>query len=197
MIYFLKGIVEDMGDDFLAVDVSGVGYMAFASARTLAATAVGEAFKFYIYSNHNEQHGTTLFAFRSVEERTLYETLISVNGAGPKAGLAILSALSETEIVNAIATGDAKMLARAKGVGPKLAERLVRELAGKLGSIPTAISDTVQKVKTGTPTEVMSALVNLGYVQSQAQKAVGAASEEIGTDASFDNLFKASLKELR
>ena len=198
MIYFLKGIVENMGEDYLALDVSGVGYLAYASSRTLATTAEGEAAKFYIYSNYSESQGTTLYAFRDEEERTLFETLTSVSGAGPKVGLAILSALSNSEIVNAIATGDGKTLSRAKGVGPKLGERLVRELSGKVGSIPTAATGgTVQKVEAGTPTEVMSALKNLGYAGSQAQKAVAAASDNIGTDATFDALFKASLKELR
>lgn len=198
MIYFLKGIVEDLGDDFLALDVNGVGYQAYASSRTLSTIDTGEVLKMYIYTNHSEQHGTTLYGFKTEEERQLFETLTSVSGAGAKVGLAILSALSPEEIINAITAGDGKMLSRAKGVGPKLGERLVRELSGKVGSLPTGVTGATVTVTQGTTAaEVVSALGNLGYNQSQAQKAVSQASDKVGDDAAFDALFKQSLQELR
>mgnify|MGYP003640246210 CR=1 FL=1 len=199
MIYFLKGIVEEMGDKSLAMDVNGVGYLAFCSSKTLASLAVGEVTKLHIHSHIREQE-FTLFGFGTTEERECFQLLTSVNGVGPKVGLAILSALTSNEIVTAIVNGDGKMMARANGVGPKLGDRIVLELSGKVGSIsaiPTATTSAVHAKASGVNAEVVSALSNLGYKPAQAEKAVLGALETTGADASFDDLFKASLQEMR
>ncbi|MFT7144884.1 MAG: Holliday junction DNA helicase RuvA [Alphaproteobacteria bacterium] len=199
MIYFLKGIVEEMGEKSLAIDVNGVGYLAFCSSKTLASLTVGEVTKLHIHSHVREQE-FTLFGFGSTEERECFQLLTSVNGVGPKVGLAILSALSANDIVTAVTNSDGKMMARASGVGPKLGDRIVLELSGKIGSIsmvPQATEGTIHPQATGVNAEVVSALSNLGYRPAQAEKAVFNALENVDGDVTFDNLFKASLQEMR
>lgn len=200
MIYFLKGLVEELGADFVAMDVGGVGYQAFASSNTLMSLEQGTATKLYIYSHVREQE-FTLFGFATKEGREWFMTLTSISGVGPKVGLALLSALTTDEIVDAISRKDGKMLARANGVGPKLGERIALELKDKVGAMPVAnggavISSTAQ-TGSGIVSEVVSALSNLGYKGPMAEKAVLSALEKSGGEESFDILFKTSLQELR
>lgn len=197
MIYFLKGVIEELGDDYAALDVNGVGYQAFMSSKALSRIGVGEVTKLYIYT-HVREAEFSLFGFQTAAERGTFMMLTSVSGVGPKVGLAILSALEAEEIVSAITMQEGKVFARASGVGPKLGERIVMELKGKVGSMPiAAIGATGAKVVSGTASEVVSALTNLGYKALEANKAVSSASETLGEAAAFDVLFKASLQELR
>lgn len=200
MIYFLKGIVEELGSNFLALDVNGVGYQTYCSSKTLSQLDVGEVTKIHIHTHVREQE-FTLFGFSSLEEREWFLLLTSVSGVGPKVGLAILSALTTNDMVSAVQNGDGKMMARANGVGPKLGDRIVLELKGKVGAMPT-VSDTggtavVNNTFSGVNAEVVSALSNLGYKSAQAEKAVFSASEKLGEGIGFDDLFKTSLQELR
>ncbi len=202
MIYFLKGIVEELGENFLALDVNGVGYQAFCSARTLSKLDVGEVTKLHIHTHVREQE-FTLFGFAGSDEREWFQLLTSVSGVGPKVGLAILSALTTDDMVGAVQNGEGKVMARANGVGPKLGDRIVLELKGKVGAMPVmsatggAVVSQVSE-STGVNAEVVSALSNLGYKSAQAENAVFAASEKLNdTNVNFDNLFKQSLQELR
>jgi len=199
MIYFLKGVVEEQGSDYLALDVNGVGYLAYASSRLLGAVDIGEVVKLYVYTNFSEMAGTTLYAFQTLEERTLFETLLSVSGAGAKVGLALFSSLTPADIIQAITMQDGKMLTVAKGVGPKLGERIVRELKGKMGALPVGADGgkVEQTVTSNVALEAVSALTNLGYRANDAQQAVSAVIASLGDSASFDVVFKASLQELR
>ena len=198
MIYFLKGLIEDIDADFVTIDVNGVGYGAFASAKTLSSLEKGTATKLHIYTHVREQE-FTLFGFSSKEEREWFMLLTSVSGVGPKVGLALLSALNPDEIVDAVSRKDGKMLARANGVGPKLGERIALELKDKVGTLPVAdgASITTSATGSGIVGEVVSALSNLGYKGPAAEKAVLGALEKCGGEESFDLLFKTSLQELR
>jgi Holliday junction DNA helicase RuvA len=200
MIRFLKGIVEELGEDSLSLDVNGVGYQAFASGRTLDKFAMGEVVKIHILTYVREDQ-FTLYGFADTTERDVCELITKVNGVGMKVAMAILSALSPEDIIQAITLQDGKMLAQANGVGPKLGERIVRELkdkVGAVGSMPLADGATVSEVKGGSATaDVFSALSNLGYKPAQAQKAIKIASENIDVEATFDTLLKASLAALR
>jgi len=201
MIYFLKGIVEELGENFLALDVNGVGYQAYCSAKTLSMLDVGEVTKLHIHTHVREQE-FTLFGFASTDEREWFQLLTSVSGVGPKVGLAILSALTTDEMVGAVQNGEGKVMARANGVGPKLGDRIVLELKGKVGAMPTMSASGASTQATlavsGVNAEVLSALSNLGYKPAQAEKAVFSASEKLDAEAmTFDNLFKTSLQELR
>lgn len=199
MIRFLKGIIEEQGSDFLALDVNGVGYQVFASARTLDKYAVGEVIKVHILTYVREDQ-FTLYGFADTTERDVCELITKVNGVGMKVAMAILSALSPEEIIQGITLQDGKILAQASGVGPKLGERIVRELkdkVGSIGSMPLIDGATVSASAGGATMDVLSALSNLGYKPSQAQQAIKIASENIGIEATFDNLLKASLAALR
>ncbi len=134
MIARLKGIVEELGDDWLIVDVSGVGYHVFASSRTLGSMVVGDAVTVVIETHVREDH-IHLYGFADTTERDWFKLLTTVQGVGAKVGLGIQSALSPDEISQAIAAQDKATITRAPGVGPKLAARIVSELKDKVGAI--------------------------------------------------------------
>ena len=203
MIHFLKGVIAEVGDDYLVMDVNGVGYKVLTHARMLANHAEGEATTVSTHM-HVREDQMTLFGFTDTTERKLFEVLTSVSGVGPKMGLAILSALSPDEVTGAISMQDPTMLTRASGVGKKLAERIVLELKNKVGSLPVSAGATgatggtvVSMPATGLAGDVLSALVNLGYKQAHAKDAVAMALKEQGEGANFDNVFKQALQELR
>lgn len=198
MIHFIKGIIEEIGDDYAAIDVNGVGYQVFATGRCLGNLAVGELVKMHIQPYIREDQ-FTLYGFSDVAERDVFNLLTKVNGVGMKVGLAILSALSLTEVLQAIGAQDGKMIARANGVGPKLGERIVRELKDKVKGV-SALQGVVQHnapVAGSVAADVLSALENLGYKAVQIQPALKKVTESTGETGTFDALFKATLAELR
>lgn len=202
MIGKLKGIVDSYGDDWVIVDVGGVGYLVTCSTRTLAALAKpGEAAEVYVETVMRED-AIRLYGFSSGVEKDWFRLLQSVQGVGARVALAILGTLSVADLSNAVAMQDKAMVARAPGVGPKVAGRIVSELRDKApavgGDVAFAqVSGDLSEVKVATPTrDAVSALVNLGYGQSQAGAAVAAALKEAGEDATAETLIRLGLKEL-
>ncbi|MCK5778760.1 MAG: Holliday junction branch migration protein RuvA [Rhodospirillales bacterium] len=204
MIARLKGIVEDIGDDWVVVDVNGVGYLVFASGRTLGRLAVGEATVVYIETHVREDH-IHLYGFADTLERDWFKLLTTVQGVGAKVGLAIQSVLSNDEVSRAILSGDKAAITRAPGVGPKLAARIISELKDKVGTITLgqALKTEVGPTATasaggaqGAVSDAVSALVNLGYSPSQALGVVSEAAGEIGDGADVGVLIKAGLAKL-
>lgn len=206
MIAKLKGILDSAGEDWMIIDVAGVGYLAHGSSRTLAGMPrVGEAVGVHIETVVRED-AITLYAFIDIEERDLFRLLTSVQGVGAKVALAILSALSPTDLQNAIAAQDKTAVSRAKGVGPKVATRIVTELKDKVTALvfkPKGVeiqqADTSgggQNGGTGVMADAVSALVNLGYKQVDAHMAAAKAMNEMGGDVTVDALIPAALKEL-
>ena len=198
MIGKLKGVVEAIEEESLILDVNGVGYVVFASARTLRALpAVGEAATLHIETQVRED-AIRLFGFSSVAERDWFRLLQGVQGVGAKLALAILGALSGETLSAAIAHQDKATMARAPGVGPKLAQRLVMELRDK--APPFAGAD----LAAGEPGAKFSkaaedaalALVGLGYARAQASLAVAKGLAALGPEAQTAALIKAGLKEL-
>ncbi len=199
MIHFLKGIIEEITDDALAIDVNGVGYKVTAPSRALAQLSEGEAIKIHIFTYVREDI-LALYGFTTQEDRALFEKLMSVSGVGAKMAMAMLSGLSGAEIANAVIGGDVATLTRISGVGKKLAERLILELKGKLGGFAgsnvTAISG--QKTPQGSAHgDVLSALVNMGFKLAQAQQALAHAVQENGNSDDFGALLKTALQTLR
>jgi len=204
MIARLKGIIEDIGDDWAVIDVNGVGYLVFASGRTLARLAVGEAAVLFIETHVREDH-IHLYGFADTLERDWFKLLTTVQGVGAKVGLAIQSVLSADEVSRAILSGDKAAITRAPGVGPKLAARIISELKDKVGAITLG-----QSLKTevgaapggsvdhaqGAVSDAVSALVNLGYSPSQALGVVSEAAGELGEEADVGKLIKAGLAKL-
>ena len=207
MIGKLKGVVDSQGEDFVILDVHGVGYVVHCSARTLQALpAAGQAAALAIETQVRED-SIRLFGFASEAERDWFRLLQSVQGVGAKVALAVQSILRPAELATAIACADKAAFARAPGVGPKLAARIVAELKDKapvFGAADMAVaasrgSDEWRPESVaghGAIADAISALVNLGYGRSQAAVAIAAVIKEAGEDAAASELIKRGLKEL-
>lgn len=202
MIAKLKGLVDSQGDDWAVIDVSGVGYLVFASAKTLSRLPkAGEAATLFIETHVREDH-IHLYGFIDAVEKEWFRLLLTVQGVGSKVALAILSVLTPEEISRAIAAGDKAMISRANGVGPKLAVRLLTELKDKAAGIaltpfsPAAATAGAAPLEAGPLEDAISALVNLGYRRVEAHAAVLKASEGLGAGANSSALISAGLKQL-
>jgi len=201
MIAKLKGLVDSQGDDWAVIDVSGVGYLTFCSAKTLSRLPkAGEAAALLIETHVREDH-IHLYGFIDAVEKEWFRLLLTVQGVGSKVALAILSVLTPEEISRAIAAGDKAMISRANGVGPKLAVRLLTELKDKAAGIaltpfsPAAAAGAAP-LESGPLEDAISALVNLGYRRVEAHAAVLKASEGLGAEATSSALISAGLKQL-
>ena len=195
MIAHLKGRLDSTGVDHAVIDVGGVGYLIGASARTLAAIGpVGEAAML-----HTEMlvadDSIRLVGFARAEERDWFRLLTGVQGVGARVALAILSALDTAEIARAVSAQDKAMVARANGVGPKLAERIVRELKDKVGTVALGPAAAAQVMPVGAAADAVSALLNLGFRPAEAASAVGAAEEDLGPAATLDALVRLALRK--
>jgi Holliday junction DNA helicase RuvA len=196
MIAHLKGRLDSTGIDSAVIDVGGVGYLVGASARTLAAIGpVGEGVMLHTEMLVGEDF-IRLVGFASASERDWFRLLTGVQGVGARVALAILSALEPGDLSRAIAAQDKAMVARANGVGPKLAERIVRELKDKVGGIAIGGGATSPaSVPVGAGADAVSALLNLGFRPAEASGAVAAAEEELGAGASLDALVRLALRK--
>lgn len=196
MIAKLTGLLDDFGPDWAVIDVGGVGYLVFCSARTLAHLGVrGDRCTVFTQQQVSETD-VRLIGFASAAERDWFRLLTAIQGVGSKVALAILSALTTEELQRACAGGDAAMVARANGVGPKLATRIVNELKDKAGGLPTAPgSAAVAAAPAGSPSnDAVSALQNLGFKPQVAADAVARAVEELGEEAGLNDLIRVALK---
>jgi len=198
MIGKLTGAVDSVGDEWAIVDVSGVGYVVFCSRRTLTGLpSPGETVRLLIETHVREDH-IHLYGFADAAERTWFRLLCTVQGVGARMALAILSVLPSAELAQAIAAQDKTALLRANGVGAKLATRVITELkekAGKIAFAPVA-GEAGRGGLDAVPEDAVSALVNLGYRQSEAFGAVAHAARSLGTGAPLEAVIKAGLKEL-
>lgn len=194
MIAKLRGLLDDTGADWAVIDVAGVGYLVHCSARTLAALgAAGEACTVFTNLQVSE-NDMRLLGFAEAAERDWFRLLTQVQGVGSKVALAILSALTPHDLATACAQGDAAMVARANGVGPKLAGRIVNELKDKAGAIPGGASSAVATRRGGASADAVSALENLGFKPATASRAVADALAELGESAGEGELIRVALK---
>ena len=203
MIGKLKGIIDSYGEDFIVLDVNGVGYLVQCSARTLQELpGVGQATTLSIETYVREDQ-IRLFGFRTDVEREWFRLLQTVQGVGAKVALSVLGTLKPADLASAIAIRDRAMVARTPGVGPKVAERIVTELKDKapafadLDPAVIRLSGAIEDRRAPTPVvDAVSALVNLGYGQPQAAAAVAAAARSAGEGADAARLIRLGLKEL-
>ncbi len=208
MIGKLKGVVDSVGEDEAVIDVNGVGYLVHAGSRTLARLEAGADASLHIETYVREDQ-FKLFGFLAEAERAWFVRLQSVQGVGAKHALALLDALGPAEVESAAALGDASAFERAKGVGKKLAQRIATELKDKPPPLGRTLSGgaAALNIALGTPAAppasgggareaAVSALINLGYGESDARRACASALTELGEDAGEGALIKASLKEL-
>lgn len=178
MIYCLTGTILEKGGTEAVIECAGVGYLIKVPVPALGALpAVGQVGTLYTHMNVSE-NDVSLYGFASPEERAMFLLLTGVTGVGPKAGIAILSALDVGQIALAASAGDFKAFTAASGVGPKLAQRLVLELKDKVsgagfGRGGVSLADVAQTAgPTGAASQAVAALVALGYTQSEAAAAV-------------------------
>ncbi len=203
MIGKLKGVIDEIAEDHVVVDVHGVGYVAFCSARTLASLGgVGVAAVLFIETYVREDM-IRLYGFASGLEREWFRLLQGVQGVGAKVALAVLGTLTPAELANAIALRDLAMVARAPGVGRKVAERIVTELKNKAPAFAGEAAAAIglkQDIGAGAApapvADAVSALCNLGYSRDQAANAVAAALKQAGEDADSAKLIRLGLREL-
>ncbi len=203
MIGKLTGAIDSMGEDFVILDVLGVGYLVHCSARTLQELpAVGETVALAI-ETHVREDQIRLFGFLSGSEREWFRLLQTVQGVGAKVAMAVLSTLRPADLASAVAMRDKAVITRAPGVGSRVAERIVTELKDKapgLAALDPAVvrlSGAIDEKRAPRPvTDAVSALVNLGYGQPQAMAAVAAAVRDAGDGADTARLIRLGLKEL-
>ena len=201
MIGRLRGRVDGRGDNWVLIDVGGVGYMVEGSARMMEnLPADGEAVSLAIETYVREDQ-FRLFGFLSEQERSWFKLLMGVQGVGAKVALAIQSVLSEADLAAAVAAEDKAMVARAPGVGPKVAQRIVQELKDKVPEAQfiaaCAVADGVAGEASKALSEAMSALTNLGYQRAKANAALMAARSKLGEEAdSVEALIRQALREL-
>lgn len=195
MIYNLRGTLTYCDQNFAVVECSGVGFKCFTTLTTLREIGkVGNEVNLYTHLSVRED-AMDLFGFASKEELESFRLLISVSGIGPKAAVAILSEMTPDRLAVCIASGDAKMLTKAQGVGKKTAERVVLELKDKMGAI--GASDVAAAAAAGSAegtdsAEAVQALVALGYTQSDAAVVIG----RLDPSLSVDEMIRIGLKEL-
>ncbi len=199
MIGKLSGLLDTVSQDYVLLDVSGVGYVVQCSPVTLARCgAKGDQVSLLI-DTHVREDAITLFGFMEEVEQHWFRLLYSVQGVGPKAAMAILGACPPDQLGFAIASGDKAALTRADGVGPKLAARILTELkdkAGKMDLSPAPVDGAVGKAvnEAGIHNDAVSALINLGYGRSDAYQAVLKVQAEANDNLS--DLIRLALKEL-
>lgn len=194
MIAKLTGTFDDFGPDWAVIDVGGVGYLVHCSAKTLDSLGPrGERVTVHTELQVSE-NDMRLIGFASAGEREWFRLLTGVQGVGSKMALAVLSALSVDEVQRACAAGDAAMIARAQGVGPKLAGRIVNELKDKAGALPAAPGAALAVPAGSASADAVSALQNLGFKPQVATLAVARAIEELGEGAGLNELIRVGLK---
>jgi Holliday junction DNA helicase RuvA len=194
MIAHLTGTLGDFGPDWAVIDVGGVGYLVHCSAKALDALGLrGE-----VVTVHTElqvsENDMRLIGFASGAEREWFRLLTGVQGVGSKMALAVLSALSIEDLQRACAAGDAAMVARAQGVGPKLAGRIVNELKDKAGGLALGVGVAAAPPPGSVSGDTVSALQNLGFKPAVASGAVAQALAELGEGAALNDLVRVALK---
>ncbi|MDB5726262.1 MAG: Holliday junction branch migration protein RuvA [Novosphingobium sp.] len=197
MIAKLTGTLDDFGPDWAVIDVAGVGYLVHCSAKTLSALGIRGDVATVFTDLQVSENDLRLIGFASGTEREWFRLLTGVQGVGSKMALAVLSALALEELQRACAGGDAAMVARAQGVGPKLAARIVNELKDKAGALPAGpdvLAGTSAPAPGSVSADAVSALQNLGFKPQVAATAVAHAVKELGDGAGLNDLVRVALR---
>ena len=204
MISQLRGTIVHNDTQLIVIDVQGIGYAVHVSGRTQSQLSALSGAVTILTEMQVREDSMTLFGFADSAERDAFRLLITVQGVGAKAAMAILSVLDPNALTDAIVAGDKAMVARADGVGPKIAQRIVNELSEKIGKIPSVGGGTVGADFAGAASDsanaaiqqdAVSALVNLGYGRSEAHAAVVRA-QRAGADETVSSFIAAALREM-
>ena len=203
MIAQLRGSIVQINDQQIILEVHGVGYAVQVSGRTQGQLGMMGGEVTLLTEMQVREDSMTLFGFLDVAERDAFRLLITVQGVGAKAAMAILSVLTPVDLTNAIISGDKAMVARADGVGPKIAQRVINELGEKIGKIASlggafSIGDTSGEAggeAVGLIGDAVSALANLGYAKAEAHSAVMRVQNKLPSD-NLSDLIAAALQEI-
>jgi Holliday junction DNA helicase RuvA len=202
MIGKLRGVLDSVGKDWVIIDVGGIGYEVHCPARTLAKLPEPGKPVTLTIETHVREDAIRLFGFLSEAERSWFRLLQNVQGVGTKVALSVLGVLEPQELASAISLQDKAQVARAPGVGPKVAQRIVSELRDKApgllagGEIGVQLSGGAPSREASPVPDAISALVNLGYGLADAGAAIASAAEKLGKDAKTEALIRQGLKEL-
>lgn len=192
MYYYIRGEYVASGENFIVVEASGVGYKIHTSQKALAKMPKpGDEVKVFTHFYVREDI-QDLYGFPDNDELSMFLTLLSVSGVGPKAALAILSAASPAEVAGAVMTRNVKIITKASGVGPKLAERIILELKNKIKSFDALPEEYADVEISDNSSEAVSALVVLGFPEHEAKKAVASVDSSLGVE----DVVKEALKKL-
>ena len=189
MFYYIKGNVAYKGENFVVVDVSGVGYKVYTSRLDITRADGFETFYTYTYV---KEDAFDIYGFLSVEGLNMFEKLISINGVGPKAALSILSNLSANDLQTAIQTNNAKLITAAQGIGIKTAQRIILELKDNFSDRDVAVFSA--DVIPGSKNEAVSALIALGYSGQEARRAISSTDEKLSTEDTIKEALKVLMR---
>lgn len=191
MISHIKGVIDEKFGNSVVVDVNGVGYEVMVPSSDFEDARLGEEKKFFTYHVVRE-NAEELYGFSSLIAKRLFELLISVQGVGPKAGIAILSLADAEEVRNAIANADAAFIAKASGVGKKSAERVIVDLRDKVGAPSKYGTAEVAKAATSRESdEALDALMALGFTLKEASLAL----EDVDASLTVEERIKKALQK--
>ena len=198
MIGRLRGVVAEAAEEDALIDVAGVGYVVRCGARTLSRLpAPGEETVLHVESQWSETAGPRLYGFLSREERRAFVMLQAIQGVGAKVALAVLDVLPPPDLAAAVAREDRTLIARANGVGPKLAARILAELKDKPIADGAVLHAPTSVASAPTPTgEAVAALMGLGVAEAAARRVVDQAALRLGETADEAKLIRAALQEL-
>ena len=183
MYYYIKGELVKIKDNFAVIETGGVGYKLYASKKTLDSFREGDRVTMYTYLNVHEDV-FDLYGFADEDEQVMFLQLLSVSGVGPKAALSVLSEVTPKELAAAVITKNSKLLTKAQGVGAKMAQRIILELADKIKGteiLPEG-AETAVSANSDSQSEAVSALMVLGYSQNEAKNAVAGADSSLSTE---------------
>jgi holliday junction DNA helicase RuvA len=201
MIARLRGMLAGVGEDHAIIDVGGVGYLVTVAPSTLGRLPrVGEAVELHT-ELHMREDGVNLYGFPDAADRAWFRLLQTVQGVGARVALSLLGTFRPHELANVIAAGDRAALARASGVGARLAGRVVAELRDRVGALPrpggVELPAAVAAVNLGgTANDALSALLHLGYARAEAYGAIARVQARLGAELAVDALVREGLKEL-
>ena len=197
MVAHLRGVLDRITSDSMVLDVNGIGFRVFTATGTLAEVGIGELIRVYTHTYVREDI-LALYGFLTESELRMFEQLLAVSGVGPKAALALISAVSPSSFGLAVLTEDADRLTKAQGIGKKIAQRIILELKDKIrkeqaafGVMPGTVQMTNDAIPEGIYGEAAGALMMLGYSASEAQKSVSAVMEE---GKSLETVIRDALK---
>ena len=192
MFNYIKGKYISSGDGYIVVETGGIGYNIYTSLNSVTTFTSRDEIKVYTYLYLREGIAD-IYGFATEEEKQMFLHLISISGVGPKAAISILSVAPSERIALAIITGDSKLIQKAQGIGPKVAQRVVMELKDKLKGIEINTDDISAKIPvTDNASEALSALLVLGYSENEAKKAISKADSSLDTES----LIKVALKSM-